>query len=147
MTSHTYPTRTVTQTFDLAGRLSSVGGYATEMLYAAHGALEQQTLGNGLRESADFTSQLQPQNIALSTPDFSDIKLWFSYGYGSTNNNGNIRTHSSVFGAPFTQRYEYDALNRLEVAVEDPLTPPPAGQPYVCPDPSGSDWCEKYAYL
>jgi hypothetical protein len=49
--------------------------------YAAHGAIQQMTLGNGLVEKTQFNSRLQPTSIELTV---NSSPLWsLGYGYGT----------------------------------------------------------------
>ena len=78
-------------------------------------------LGNGRWESTQFNSRLQPTQIAVGTTQNATDLLKLNYSYGTTDNNGNVRSQKiTVPGIthPFMQTYSYDALNRLESAVE-----------------------------
>jgi YD repeat-containing protein len=129
MTSETYPSgRTVTTAFDGGGRVSSVNGqktgeanktYASQFGYAAHGAVSAMALGNGLWEHTSFNSRLQPVQIGLGTSVADSSKLRLDYGYGTTNNNGNVLSQTITIGATvMSQSYAYDSLNRLSSASE-----------------------------
>lgn len=54
-------------------------------------------LGNGVRQSTQFNSRLQPTQIALRTTktgaSSSDL-LKLNYTYGTTGNNGNVPTQT-----------------------------------------------------
>jgi YD repeat-containing protein len=72
LASQEYPSdRTVNYTYDAAGRITSANGsfngnpaaYIITASYAAHGAASQLTLGNGLVETTQFNSRLQPTQI------------------------------------------------------------------------------------
>jgi YD repeat-containing protein len=55
----TYPSqRTITTTYDAAGRPNGVTGYASGIAYAPHGALAGVTFGNGVQESWSFNVRL-----------------------------------------------------------------------------------------
>ena len=115
MTSQTYPSqRTVTTSYDAAGRASSVSGsgnetYVSTISYAAHGAMQTMALGNGLTETLSYNSRLQPLSIGVGS------LVSFGYDYGTTNNNGNILSQTiSAPGLNVTQSYSYnDPMNRL----------------------------------
>jgi RHS repeat-associated protein len=69
-------------------------------------------------------------------------ELWrLQNGFPSTGNNGNIesQTLTLLAGTPIETYYEYDGVNRLEWAVEEPSSTP------TCPD-AGSHWCQLYDY-
>jgi RHS repeat-associated protein len=133
LTTEIYPTgRVIRHTFDAAGRLQKVEGtkgsaaplaYATVNQYAAHGAIKQMTLGNGLVEQTSFNSRLQPEEIKLGSSVGSPTdKLSLQYNYGTTTNNGNVLLQTiTVPGMthPIIQNYEYDKLNRLSLAREN----------------------------
>ncbi|MFI5176214.1 MAG: RHS repeat domain-containing protein, partial [Terriglobia bacterium] len=77
------------------------------------GASTSMSLGNGLAESTAFNNRLQPTSIGLGT------LANFGYGYGTTNNSGNLLSQSiSIPGWGVTQSYGYDPLNRLTSASE-----------------------------
>jgi YD repeat-containing protein len=105
----TYPSgRTITTTYDSAGRTSQVSGqvnnigpittYGTVSSYAPHGGIQQMTLG-ALTEQTCYNNRLQPVGIRLgggattacSNATGADV-LNLSYGYGTTNNHGAKRT-------------------------------------------------------
>jgi RHS repeat-associated protein len=133
MTSQTYPgaagdRRTVSYSFDTAGRLSSLNSGSTSyassasvsnISYAAHGGLSNQTLGNGLSHQIGYNSRLQPISISLG----SALSLNYSYGFtgsGFSNNNGNITNIDYTGGGLYyTQTFTYDSLNRLATANEN----------------------------
>ena len=78
-------------------------------------------LGNGRWESTQFNNRLQPTQIALGTTQGATDLLKLEYGYGSTDNNGNVQLQKiTVPGVafPYWQIYTYDELNRLKAAVE-----------------------------
>jgi RHS repeat-associated protein len=150
LTAMTYPSgRTVNTWYDTAGSICIVGGlsctaakaYAGSTTYAQNGALEQETLRNGLVESTTFNNRFQPTALTATTGS-QLLKLTFAYG-GGTANNGNIvsETLLTAGGLNATQAFTYDAYNRLLVAVENPANP---ANP-ACPD-SASAWCQAYAY-
>ena len=127
--SETYPSGRVVETqYDAAGRLLGVTGqaaggsqktYASSASYAAHGALGALKLGNNLWEHTSFNSRLQPEQIGLGTEATNSNVLALNYSYGTTNNNGNVRSQTiSVPGLTLVQSYEYDEVNRLKSAHE-----------------------------
>ncbi len=141
LTSVTYPSnRLASSTYDTAGRLSAVTGYASGMLYTAHNALRQVTLGSGLLQTTTFNDRLQPTGIVLDRPSPFERLLSLSYSYTP---NGNVTNHTLI--APGlsvrSQDFTYDAFNRLKIAVENRQS-----ASVQCPDPVGSTWCEKYGY-
>jgi RHS repeat-associated protein len=116
------------------GRLSTVNGqkagelnksYAAGFSYTAAGAVSAMQMGNGLVEQAGFNARLQPVQIKLGTVTSPASVVQLDYGYGTTNNNGNVV--SQTITAPKTaggslvlqQTYGYDSLNRLVSAGEN----------------------------
>ena len=125
--SQTYPSgRTVTTTFDDAGRISSVTSpgrttaYVDSFSYWAHGPVKQLKLGNGLWEHTTFDpKRLQPTQIGLGTLSTNSTVLQLDYFYGTTDNNGNVQSQTITLpGLSLTQTYQYDHLNRLTRAQE-----------------------------
>jgi RHS repeat-associated protein len=114
LTSMTYPSGlAVSYAVDGAGRVSAVNGYASSIQYAPHGAPSQVNLANGVTETTAYNSRLQPTSIAAGS------LLTLGFGYGTTNNNGNVVSQTiTVPGASGTQSYSYDNLNRLDGASE-----------------------------
>jgi len=105
MVSETYPSgRVVTNSFDKDGQLASVSSkatstatprtYANSFRYTAHGAVESMRLGNGRFESTQFNSRLQPTQIALGTSANNTSLLKLNYDYGTTDNNGNVKSQT-----------------------------------------------------
>jgi len=134
-TSETYPSvpgasdrRSISYSFDTAGRLSSLSSSATSyapaasvssMSYAAHGALSSETYGNSLIHAATYNNRLQTSEIKLGTSGSPTSVLDLTYSYGTTSNNGNLQSYSySGGGLSYTQSFSYDALNRLASATE-----------------------------
>jgi YD repeat-containing protein len=135
LSSQTYPSgRVVTTGYDSAGRVSGVTGqkagegnksYAAGFSYTAAGAVSAMQMGNGLVEQAGFNARLQPVQIKLGTVTSPASVVQLDYGYGTTNNNGNLL--SQTITAPktaggslvLTQTYGYDSLNRLVSAGEN----------------------------
>jgi RHS repeat-associated protein len=135
LVSASYPSgRVVTTSYDGAGRLNTVNGqkagelnksYAAGFSYTAAGAVSAMQMGNGLVEQTTFNARLQPVQIKLGTVTSPSSVVQLDYGYGTTNNNGNLL--SQTITAPktaggslvLTQTYGYDALNRLVSAGEN----------------------------
>ncbi len=133
LATETYPSaRKLTLSYDGAGRLAGVSGalsgvttpYARGLVYAAQGALSGMTLGSGKYEETCFNSRLQPTGIRVGTAatgcaNSSDL-LNLAFGYGSTNNNGNLTNDGIVAsgGANVTQSFVYDGVNRLSTGSE-----------------------------
>jgi RHS repeat-associated protein len=99
--------------------------YAAAFSYTAAGAISIIQMGNGLVEQTTFNQRLQPVQIKLGTVTSPSSVVQLDYGYGTTNNNGNLL--SQTITAPkttggslvLTQTYGYDALNRLQSAGEN----------------------------
>jgi RHS repeat-associated protein len=94
-------------------------------------------LGNGLWEHTNFNSRLQTVQIGLGSTSSNSSYLRLDYGYGTTNNNGNllsqtvtVPTVAGVTGFSATQTYTYDSLNRLATAKEN----------------NGSSWTQNFIY-
>src|SRR5205823_1560053 len=63
----TYPSgRTISYGVDSAGRISSVGSYATGIVYAPHGGIRQMTLGSKLEQTC-YNNRLQPVGVRLGS--------------------------------------------------------------------------------
>ncbi len=123
---------TVAFEYDSAGRPTKAGrntvgqiDFAQNVLYAPHGVPDQFTLGNGLTETTTYNNRLQPCTMTASTL----LTLTFKYGatdsgncdVESDDNNGNILQQViSASGNPtFTQKYTYDAVNRIKTVGEN----------------------------
>jgi RHS repeat-associated protein len=103
------------------GRVASVSGVkngnttnytnpSTPILYAAQGAIQSMTLGNGLAETWQFNGRLQPTQIQAGS------LLTLTYAYAG-NNNGNLLSQTVVRPSlNATQSYVYDNVNRLTQA-------------------------------
>jgi RHS repeat-associated protein len=121
--------RLITYTNDAAGRLGSLSSSATTYApaasvstigYAAHNALNTETYGNGLIHAVDYNNRLQPTQIKLGTSGSPTSVVSLGYSYGTTNNNGNVLTHTySSGGLSYTQTFGYDSLNRLTTSNEN----------------------------
>ncbi|MGH8244958.1 MAG: RHS repeat-associated core domain-containing protein, partial [Gammaproteobacteria bacterium] len=146
MTKQIYPSgtavpasgKTVDFGYDQAGRLNAITGYASQMAYSPHGALNQVQLASGLWENARYNCRLQPMMIGLgatpnSTPpqpsDSSSLKLEFNYRSDkqdctgtSNDNNGNVRfqniTVPDLLIPGLAQSFTYDGFSRLKTAGE-----------------------------
>jgi RHS repeat-associated protein len=135
LTTEKYPSGRVVETeYDVAGRVAGVRNQSTGLYYAgagaadaanrigyaAHGAAEVTKLGNGLWEHATFNARLQPSEIGLGASAADSSVLLLTYGYGVTDNNGNVRSQRIRVGGglDLTQTYEYDEVNRLLSARE-----------------------------
>ncbi|MBZ5498066.1 MAG: hypothetical protein LAP85_16830 [Acidobacteriia bacterium] len=110
--------------YDDSGRISTVTGtgnktYASDMAYAAHGASVRMRTRNGLWQTAEYNSRLQPHVLRLVSWDGGLDKLGLTYEYGTNDNNGNVRSQqiASPVGT-WLQEYEYDGLNRLRYVDE-----------------------------
>jgi RHS repeat-associated protein len=135
MTWQKYPSgREVTVAYDQVGRFNSVSGqktgetaktYGSLPEYAAQGMVTALKLGNNLWEHASFNRRLQPVEIKLGTESNAESVLKLGYSYGSADNDGNVKSQTitvptigAATGFIATQNYEYDALNRLQMAQE-----------------------------
>ena len=132
--------RVVTYTNDATGRLASLNSSATTYApaasvssigYAASNALSTETYGNGLIHAINYNNRLQATEIKLGTSGNPTSVVSLAYNYGTTNNNGNVLTHTySGGGLGYTQTFGYDSLNRLTTANEN----------------SGSSWSQTNGY-
>jgi RHS repeat-associated protein len=139
LTSETYPSGRVIETgYDPAGRAAGVksqgssfyyaGAAATDatnrIAYTPHGAMQKMQLGNTLIEQTNFNARLQLTHIKLGTSASSSNRLQLQYGYGTTDNNGNVKSQIIAMPKPaggalvLTQSYTYDEINRLKSASE-----------------------------
>ncbi|HMS44006.1 MAG TPA: hypothetical protein PKE69_27515, partial [Pyrinomonadaceae bacterium] len=125
--------RVVKNTLDQDGDLQQVQSkklndifknYANSFNYTAAGAVSSMRLGNGRWENVQFNSRLQPTQIGLGTSAANQSLLKLDYDYGTTDNNGNVKSQtitvqrSNQSPLVFNQTYAYDSLNRLKQAVE-----------------------------
>ncbi|PYT01395.1 MAG: hypothetical protein DMF63_00670 [Acidobacteria bacterium] len=126
---------------------SAFWNYANHFTYNAAGAVTSMQLGNGRWESTKFNERLQPTQIALGKTGpvvngqqvtYSTELLKLEYQYGDLDwdgsvitgsNNGNVAKQTiTVAGVGMTpgftavQNYDYDSLNRIQIASET-LTP------------------------
>ncbi len=149
LATETYPSvpgasdrRTVSYTPDAAGRLASLSSSATSYAAAAglssisykpHGGLESETLGNSLIHQMSYNTRLQATAIKLGTSGNPTSVLDLTYNYGTTDNNGNVKSHVNTIGSlAITDTFSYDALNRISSTVETTT--------------SGSGWTENNSY-
>jgi RHS repeat-associated protein len=131
----TYPSgRVVKNTFDNDGQLMQVQSrklndtfknYANSFNYTAAGAVSAMRLGNGKWENTVFNARLQPTQIGLGSSATDTGLLKLNYDYGTTDNNGNVKSQQITVptvgtnpGFTAVQSYTYDSLNRLQSAVE-----------------------------
>ncbi len=149
--SMTYPSGIKTVVYDyrpFSGQLIEVGRtgdadyYLDAATYAPHGAPATMTLGNGVTETTDYNSRLQPAEIDVVN---GSSLLTLGFNYNTENNNGNLL--SQTIAAPgmgsVTQHYRYDQLNRLSIASEG-VAPLGSAPNFTC---SGSAaWCQTYHY-
>jgi RHS repeat-associated protein len=132
-----YPSgRVVKNVLDADGDLSIVQSkknansgfwnYASHFSYTVAGAVSSMQLGNGRWESTQFNNRLQPVQIALGATQNATNLLKLDFNYGTTDNNGNVKTQTITVpstagqnnGFTATQTYNYDSLNRLKDASE-----------------------------
>jgi len=139
ITSTTYPSGKIVKTeYDPVNRTTGVSssgfyyaggapGSANAMVYAAHGGLETLKLGNGLWEHTSYNNRLQAYDLTLGTSSTDDSKLHLVYTFGEvvngtpdlTRNNGNFQSQRiKAPGIDVVQSYNYDYLNRLQMAEE-----------------------------
>jgi len=147
LNSETYPAvpgagdrRTVSYTNDGAGRLGALSSSATSYApgasvssigYAAHNGMNTETFSNGLIQAIDYNNRLQATLIKLGTSGSPTSVVSLAYSYGTTNNNGNVLSHTyGGGGLSYTQAFGYDSVNRLTTANEN----------------SGSNWSQTNAY-
>ncbi|MBX3282035.1 MAG: RHS repeat-associated core domain-containing protein [Acidobacteria bacterium] len=114
--------------------------YANNFRYTAAGAIESMQLGNGKFENTQFNSRLQPVQIGLGSSASTQNILKLSFDYGTTDNNGNVKsqvitvpTVGTNQGFAAVQNYTYDSLNRISQAAENITgqTPPNWKQTFI----------------
>ena len=140
-----YPSgRVVKNAYSTAGRPTQVTfdnfngtpvgyNYLSAATYTPSGAPWTVTLGNGLVETSDYNTRLQPMNqkIASSvlTPFFHSYSFYDPLG----KNNGNVTTITDNLAPGRTQTFTYDSLNRISTAQSAA--------------PSGTDcWAQSFGY-
>jgi len=133
LTSETYPSgRTVTPSYDEAGRLSNLSTGATTLAnsftYAPHGGLTSETWGNSAVHTQAFNRRLQASQVKLTAS--SAVQQQYDYSYGEFNtstgavdtskNNGQLGKINSTIGttAQWNQGVSFDVLGRLSNVVE-----------------------------
>jgi RHS repeat-associated protein len=127
----TYPSgRVITYAVpDVAGRLTQATGvksgepnrtYVSNATYASHGPVKRMQLGGLDRYyQAGFNARLQATSIQFGTNASPSAYLALSYGYGTTNNNGNMLSQTiNAGGTVFSQSFGYDDINRLKTFTE-----------------------------
>ncbi|HKO35499.1 MAG TPA: hypothetical protein VJV21_03410, partial [Pyrinomonadaceae bacterium] len=142
----TYPSgRTVTNTYDNAGRLSSFSGnlgdggsprtYATDFQYTALNGVQQEKFGTTtpIYHKQRFNSRGQLWDMRASTVSFATdpangdrgaivnhYSNTFTQGGSGSDNNGNLlRQENYIPGSSFFQdNFAYDSLNRLSSIAE-----------------------------
>jgi RHS repeat-associated protein len=130
----TYPSGKIVRNFfendgDLAKVVRSGKTYVSDFDYNASGGIKSLKLGNGLYETAEFSSRQQMTQIGLgSTPTNNNLwKVNYYYGELAANgvdvldskNTGNIaKLVTTLPNVSFTQTYRYDALERIKEAKE-----------------------------
>ena len=158
--TETYPsTRVITFEYGNDGDISKVAGrvnqnaidktYASNFVYASHGKIQSMRLGNGKFESTQFNSTLQPIQTGLGSST-TNTGLWkLNYDYGTTDNNGNIKSQTVTVptigqnpGFTAVQNYTYDVLNRLQQADEKPIGYTQA----QCDQNPGKCWKQTFLY-
>jgi RHS repeat-associated protein len=149
LATETYPAvpgasdrRTVSYSLDAAARLSSLSSSSTSyaagaslssISYKAHGGLDSETLGNSLIHQLSYNTRLQTTAIKLGTSGSPTSVFNLSYDYGTTDNNGNVKSQVNTIGSlAITQTYSYDSVNRLGATVETTT--------------SGTGWTETNGY-
>jgi YD repeat-containing protein len=132
--------RRILMSYDAAGRLATVDTGAYPFLayvplvhnisYTPFGGLQSETYGNGLIHSMSYNNRLQPTEIRLGRSDNLESVFRLGYIFGTADNvngqdyeimpahnNGNVaRIKYLISGTvQYTQTFQYDALNRLQL--------------------------------
>jgi hypothetical protein len=70
-------------------------------------------------ENTVFNSRLQPIQIGLGNSQTTQDLWKVNYDYGTTDNNGNVKSQQITVPSQFiaVQNYTYDSLNRLKQEV------------------------------
>jgi RHS repeat-associated protein len=136
LTEQTYPsTRVVKNVLDADGDLSIVESkantnsifrtYANSFAFTPSGGVSRIKLGNGKWESYSFNERLQVSSVSLGNSHGGAELLKIDYAYGTTDNNGNLKSQTvtvptigTTQGFSAIQEYTYDSLNRLKTAEE-----------------------------
>jgi YD repeat-containing protein len=150
-----YPTGRIVQTsYDAAGRVQGVTGLGADgttpmvfavpgsVRYAPHGGVRAMRLGSGRWDNATYNSRLQPQMVGVGGSEGDTGVMRLEYGYGATDNNGNVREQWIVAGGGVRhQRYDYDERNRLRWLAESLDGTPVWGQTFGY-DRFGNRWVD-----
>jgi RHS repeat-associated protein len=134
LVSEQYPSGRVVKTaYDDQIRVTKVSDalntYASDFTYWVHGAPMAMKLGNGLWETTNFNTRLQPTLMGLGTASGVTNLLSLGYEYWpegappSLNNGDVFKQTITLPGASLTQRYSYDGVNRLATAQEASAQP------------------------
>jgi len=134
VTALTYPSgRTITYTYDNAGRATSAVdtansiNYATNALYAADGSLTSLSNGAYLLSTFYYNNRLQPCRVAInssgtapsSCADSSHtgnvLDLAYNFNLGSSDN-GKVMGITNKIDSTRSQTFTYDPLNRIATA-------------------------------
>ena len=131
LTDLQYPDLThMTQTFDGAGRVSTVGNgsavkaYVQSVLYSPDGSAGTTTLGNGITQVTTENSRMQVQGSTVRDPlaglsGTTYLSRTYCYMVGSNcptagaANNGNIWQITDNLNGSRSQAFTYDGLNRI----------------------------------
>jgi YD repeat-containing protein len=109
--------------------------------------------GDAGRFHGSGSAMMRQQVTGITVTKGSTTPLALSYSYcpnGAASCNSN---NGNVLGAAVTangtavsnQSYVYDGLNRLALAVENPVGTPSASNP-VCAGVAGTSWCQQFGY-
>jgi len=97
----------------------SARAYVSQASYDSGGGLDRALLGNGRWEDWDYNERKQVVSIKLGSTQGAGDLLTLGFGYGTTNNNGNVLSQTIVRpGFSATQTYTYDAYNRIQKVQE-----------------------------
>ena len=139
--SQTYPSgRTVSYSYDLAGRTSSFTGnlgdgvlrtYATGITYSPWGGLSREQFGTNTavyhKLQYNIRGQLFDVRASHSNDDWGGelgalvnyYSTWWAHGGSGPDNNGNVLMSQTIINSYYMEdRYTYDALNRLTAVNE-----------------------------
>jgi YD repeat-containing protein len=99
----------VTQSYDGAGRLAAVGGYASGMTYNARGQLTQLTFGNGVVQQYSYDGPRQwLTSSEVTGPEGTLYQA--GYGYDAA---ARVASMSSTTDSRLNLTFGYDDLGRL----------------------------------
>ncbi len=129
LASLTYPSnRVVNQTYDPIGRLQTIADVNNNYLtitpttdYNSAGELKHFVYGNTVAADFTYNDHLQVASIRYSKAGTDLISL--TYGYG-TQNNGQIATVTDNHDSTRTEKFTYDAWQRLATAQAGPDATP-----------------------